>query len=78
MVKRTAECRHPLMAQAPSLSLEAVAAGYLTALEEVSVSSGSRSRFHGTRWLIRSSLAPAPTKFRPSVFSLQLFKGRQE
>lgn len=43
------------MAEAPSLSLEAVAAGYLTALEKVSISSGSRSRFHVTT---KASMGP--------------------
>lgn len=32
---------------------------------------------HGTRWPGCSSQAPVVTKFQPSIFGLQLFKGRQ-
>lgn len=32
---------------------------------------------HGTRWPGCSSQAPVLTKFQPSIFGLQLFKGRQ-
>lgn len=43
------------MAQAPSLSLKAVAAGYLTAPEEVFISSESKSRFHAAT---KASMGP--------------------